>query len=223
MLSTIATASIPEPTVCAFSMRIGDGYRGQVLFIGRAPNGWGKPKRATAFRKANVREQTLQTLQDEEDDGLEWVYSWGSQDPYNPHRSAFWRIAKSITISSGIAKAESNWADYVAWSNLYKISNGAGPNPSSALRNASLSFCKRILENDILSAKPKRIVFLTDLNWARPFIEESFKADQKFRETEFVDSVGTYKSGGHVCKCIIAKHPQGKGHSPFLAALHNVW
>ena len=79
----------------------------------------------------------------------------------NPH---FGGLLKKIVIQNKISPNYENWSNYIAWSNLYKISNWEEGNPSSSLCNFQFENMKTILIKDITDCDPLNILFLTGEN-----------------------------------------------------------
>ena len=128
---------------------------------------------------------------------------------YNTRRSAFWRVIRLITIELGIPELTEKWSEYIAWSNLYKVSPKKRGNPYTWLLNAQFEFAVRLLHEEIEFFKPKRILFLTGWNWAKDFISDQLVIKNK--PGTYVEGIGYfYLSNKEASKVVIVKHPQGK-------------
>lgn len=192
-----------------FSAQKGKFYNNNVMFVGRAVNGWG-----TEFKLKNIDSNLLLdnlfSSLPNNNCPLKWVESsWGITDKYNPNKSAFWRVVKQISENINGLDCSHHWSSKVIWSNLYKIAPNEGGNPSDGLCNAQFNACNELLEAEIREFKPKYIVFLTGYNWFDGFLSESINL-KKIKNTRWVEAEGTLNFDDEIYKIVIAKHPQGK-------------
>ena len=171
------------------------------MVVGRAVNSW---KEFTADKDfEDLYESEPAPLEGAEEGS---IASFFSQYGYNINSSAFWRTVRSI------AKAlypcdDGNFGKNLIYSNLYKI---AVPrqNPPPALQKLQLSQCINILRKEIMFWQPSFILFLTDWNWAEPFLTAP--------EMYFSPIVAPYdqlKACGMLlndCRAAVIPHPQGK-------------
>jgi len=224
MIASIASNKIVEAELCPFTLIRGANYNGELLVIGRSVNGWmysycpddglAKPK----------QDEIIEQLETYEKEGLHWVYSRESpKKGYNTRRSAFWRVAKRIALSRSIVDNERIWSTYIAWTNLYKVSNAVGGNPSETLCNAQFPYCKRLLQMEIRQLKPHTTLFLTGTNWALPFVQECIIPNDSQYRSSVVDSAGIITMGDYSGRYIIAKHPQGKNEADFVNEIERIW
>ena len=138
-------------------------YQGELMVIGRACN-WEK-------------------LFEEPPDGDDWeevaskLARWrmsptsGARQPlqHNHVRVLPGRQAGDAT--------QEDWPTHLVWSNLYKVSP-YGKNPGAPLQRAQRDGCQRLLNLEIGTFRPKRVLFLTGWDWA----EELVCAPPKARE-----------------------------------------
>ncbi len=217
-----------------FLAKIGEKYRHDLMIVGRAVNGWGEGIRPNSLGDENERVK----IHDQIVNGnlysetgkirrcpMIWVTeSAGSRpDPkkpgkkaYNTNRSAFWRTVRNVVDRLKIADINLNsWPSYIAWTNLYKISPHSGGNPNGRLCNLQLDDCKQILKAEIETNKPKRILFLTGLNWAENFLLYLNAISAKNKSYVYVDDYGHIKleSADYSSQYVVALHPQGKKES----------
>jgi hypothetical protein len=102
---------------------------------------------------------------------MRWVTDlWGAREGYNTARSAFWRVLRRIVLSdpAGVADAD-RWSSRLAWTNLYKVSPGAGWNPGADLQRAQHRDAAELLRLELAEFAPKRVLALTG-GWVDPFI-----------------------------------------------------
>lgn len=108
--------------------------------------------------------------------------------------SKFWRNVRTVweTLSKQqITTPADMVANYIAWSNLYKIApnNGINKNPNRLQRVTQIEPAKKILQAEISFFKPTHILFITEIctkkqkekgwwSWIEPFIKGA-PADQK--------------------------------------------
>jgi hypothetical protein len=147
-----------------------------------------------------------------------WVSRcWGATDGYNTRKSAFWRVIRATVGRLGVADIGApTWPSFIAWSNLYKISPGAGGNPSSALADAQLAKCIEILRTEIQAWAPRRVLFLTGQWWAKPFLDGLGFAPGSDPPLEPVEASGTIFNGA---RAVVGPHPQAKPEGPLVASI----
>jgi len=221
LLSNLPNSSVIENGLTAFSLLKGRKFNKKLLVIGRAVNGWViNWEKSQSHKKAS---QIINELKNREKQFLDWPYNnEGNTNGYNPNRSAFWRVVRKIVLQNKISPNYENWSNYIAWTNLYKISNWEGGNPSSSLRNFQFNNVKTILLNDITDCNPLNVLFLTGEGWALPFIEDIFKPISK--KLNYIHKVGNLNLKDKNFNCIIAPHPQGKKEDPIVnEILQNIY
>ncbi len=138
---------------------------------------------------------------------------WGNYDhDYNTRKSAFWRVIRKVVDELKIADVERpEWPSYLVWSNLYKFAPADGGNPSSTLCTIQLDECKSLLQKEIQTYRPKRIIFLTGIDWAEPFITALEVETATIPEQQYVEAVGKLDAPQGLQSCIVvAAHPQSK-------------
>lgn len=78
---------------------------------------------------------------------------------------------RGVVGELGIADINSrDWPSYIVWTNLYKIAPDKAGNPSRALMKIQREIAGKIFLEEILQWRPKKILFLTRLDWAEPFL-----------------------------------------------------
>jgi hypothetical protein len=141
---------------------------------------------------------------------MEWVVKPQDVKKYNPNRSAFWRVVKSIVDVLEIADVEKDiWSSHIVWSNLYKLAPEKGGNPSESFCKKQFSGCLSLLKYEFEHYLPKRLLFLTGLNWAEPFLK-GLSYNQIKNKPGLVKQIGKIQLESHIIDCVIASHPQGK-------------
>lgn len=143
------------------------------------------------------------------------IDKWGAPrtKPYNTKASAFWRAVGSVTQL--FVGNDDGWPSKVIWSNLYKVAKYTGGNPSVGLRRAQQDACERHLVTEIRIWMPKRVLFLTGWDWARPFVEKLGACGQLHH--------GHVQWSGRVdlpnrdaASIVVCVHPQGRRHAEIV-------
>ena len=209
-----------EHDLTGFLARRGNRYNGKLMVVGRAANGgWGSIFWCELADPA-ARKKHVQDIATSDNDGacpMQWVDDgWGNtkNGEYNTKRSAFWRVIRQVVKRLDIVEAEdSQWYSHLVWSNLCKASPAKGRNPGNRLYYAQLPGCKKLLEHEIKTYKPVRLLFLTGWDWAEAFLDFLPEGDiQPFDDKGFVKASGFTR----VCapdtqtRVVVAVHPQGK-------------
>jgi len=224
LISMCAEAQIPEPTLTAFSGLKGSKYKGDLLVVGRAVNGWIKSWVPKEGRNTATQDKMFSKLDKWDADGMNWVWDQeGSTTEYNTRRSAFWRVIKQVTLAKGIAPTEEHWSTSIAWTNLYKFSNGNKGNPSGPLCRLQFEDCKAILVDEIKQLRPKVVLFLAGTHWVTPFISQLKTVEKLATKATYLEERGTLAVDGHSCRYIITPHPQGKPESVIVDEILKAW
>ncbi len=225
MLKTVGNDFTEKKLTALFPIK-GKEYKSELMVIGRAFNGWGGKEDDICWenKKGNPSKKTIENIigySEEEIDvcPMKWITDhWGLETEvnkngfeYNMKKSAFWRVIKEILSELKITSAE-DWASHLVWSELYKIASNKGGNPSAKLLNAQFEKCKKVLNEEIIEFKPKRILFLTGYDWFKDFENLGFNRDNI--ESSLVEWVGSYKNKN--VKVVVAKHPQGKNETEYV-------
>jgi len=189
-----------EEDLSVFNFAKGSSYSAQLLVVGRATNKWNR------FEKRTLSLNTSEIVQNLKGDDLQWVIdNCETKTEYNPKRSAFWRV--STRLISYFHPGNEYPINCLGWTNLYKVSNAEGPNPSNRLCDVQLDLCIAILLEEIKILNPKYIVFLTGWGFAKWFLEKMPVTDAKvYSNSQFIEYSGRIKDS----KFIVGQHPQGK-------------
>lgn len=126
---------------------------------------------------------------------------------------------RCVVEQLGLADVQNtDWISHLAWTNLYKVSPFGGGNPSSRLCDVQFRFCTELLSKELNQWNPKRILMLTGIGWAKPFLDSLGVQLSTTPERAFVEAVGTVNLPGSArpTRLIVAKHPQGKQEAPFV-------
>ncbi|MDX2128702.1 MAG: hypothetical protein SFU91_06660 [Chloroherpetonaceae bacterium] len=177
-------------------------FDNKFLIVGRSVNGW------TNYNKNELLLKEGEIINRIGNDNLQWtINNWGINygKTYNTKRSAFWRINRKITDL--VYQVSDYNFNKLSWTNLYKISNAAGGNPSPKLQALQFDLVKQILIEEIRILEPKYIVFLTGYDWAKPFLIENDNIKiELLNQTNYVKAKGSFFNS----KFAVGLHPQGK-------------
>ena len=202
----------------------GDLYGpGGLMVVGRATNDWRTHIHWNCLGSDKSRKEYTQEVVSANSDPegkcpMVWVKElWGNTEcskkygtKYNTKRSAFWRVIQKVTSYIPITEDESNFSSWLVWSNLYKLSPTSG-NPGAKLRRLQLEGCKSSFKREIDVFRPGRLLLLTGLEWAGPFLEELCIDSKDDDDLEHVELKGRlHYPEGNSASLVVAKHPQGK-------------
>ena len=209
----------------ATNAKCGASSKGDLLVIGRALNQWdddGFPISELRGKRDITKEVASILRVDPSKDScpLAWVVDhWGHDDyEYNTARSAFWRVARKTSRALDLEWADAkNWSSHLVWSNLYKASPADGPNPGNKLCSAQLDACQKILNFELETFRPARVLMLTGYDWAYDFVTEGGFSKAHGRNGK-VEWSGIWKSGKSTrhASVVVCPHPQGKPEEPIV-------
>ncbi|MBD2746617.1 hypothetical protein IC232_07870 [Microvirga sp. BT688] len=217
-----AANALPTEPLTGFLAARGEAYQGELMWVGRAVNGWLKPGCTPAALQDESRIDALvQAVFDKalglDEDGpcpLRWVANpWsGKKDDYNTARSAFWRTAKQVLAGlDPSAPADPTWSSRLVWSNLYKFAPEKGWNPGAKVIARQQALCRELLLHEIATFRPKRLVLATGLDWAKPFVSAPCFAVEAEPKGKYLDAYGALMLDGEpIGRFVVARHPMGK-------------
>jgi hypothetical protein len=203
--------------ITGFLSMAGNQYNHELMVIGRAVNGWTEgvfPNELTEPILSNeYAEKVFNSVVGSNNYcPMTWVTEcWGNSEDYNTKRSAFWRVIRTIVGELGISSInEKSWPSHIIWSNLFKVAPADGGNPNKTLCSIQQSGCISLLDLELSTYIPKRLLLLTGLSWAEPFL---MRICPEFKpvSNSHVEAVGQCKfSSEYISKIVVATHPQGK-------------
>ena len=217
-----AADRLPKYPLTGFLPMKGALYKGELMVVGRAVNGWTHSIKAAELAKPSLaREyaaQVWKSVSGETDCPMNWVSAaWGNVTDYNNTRqSAFWRVTRRCVSGLAIADVDDDtWPSHLVWSNLYKVSPADGYNPGESLCRAQESACISLLHAEIALFKPRRLLFLTG-GWAEPFWA-GLASDLQRPDSGEIEAVGSINHGdGAKTKFVVAPHPMSKPETPIV-------
>jgi len=210
---------LPNEKVTGFLSIAGDLYNNELMVVGRAVNGWTDGvfpgQLADLQLAAEYAETVFASAVRKCHCSMSWVIEcWANPDPdgYNTKRSPFWRVIREVVSELGIGEPEKVlWPSHLVWSNLYKVSPARGGNPNKTLRGFQLPGCIALLQHEISDYFPRRLLFLTGLDWARPFLENIVPTFTLVSGNEHVEAKAQiFHNTGVESRIVVAAHPQGK-------------
>jgi hypothetical protein len=207
--------------ITSFSAMRGAKDSGDLMIVGRAVNGWTSEFNAEDLDKMRLQEilaETFAPSKGYDNQPMLWVSDcWEARKNYNTKKSAFWRVIRSTVEELGVADVQlETWPSFITWSNLYKISPAAGGNPSTALAGVQGGKCAEILGEEISVWKPRRILFLTGLGWAKPFLDKLDFRPEVISSESFIEAQGSIFSGARI---VVGPHPQGKPEQSLVSSI----
>lgn len=217
----------------AFFPMVGANYKagesGALLVVGRAVNGWEDDKeywwRAGDFCENVVCKAAKQAEASSRQGGgspMSWVYAPKKGD-YNANRSAFWRVTKQVltAVTTDEEFCEDSWAEFLAWSQLFKVAPACGDNPWGSVREAQLDHSRSLLRMEVDLLQPRIVLLLTGWEeWAADLLDDlDLEADggPRTSKQDLVEWSGRSKGGE--TRWIVCKHPQGKDEGRMVEAI----
>ena len=163
----------------------------KLFIVGRAANGWSQLAHESAEEFGRAAEAEFQEKQ-----GFQWIDEENKRFIAKPKdsdksryflsKSPFWRTIEQICRKMNILKSEdARFFDYIAWSNLYKISPNNEGNPDNCMCKKQLEVCRKILKREIEEYDPTHILLITDYD--RWFANEGYNFSELF-ETNRIGS-----------------------------------
>ena len=202
-----------EKELCIWPSCVGKEYNNELMIVGRAGNGG---EICIDKTESEYSDNLLNEINDNLNRGLQWVIDrWGNKNfGYNTKKSAFWRLSKKLSYK--LVDNSDFVFNKIVYSNLYKVSNYSGGNPSSGLIKIQIDICREILMKEIEIYKPKIIVFLTGWSWAKDFLEniKNIMINTTNQYVEFVGHCGD-------AMIIVSQHPQAKPEKEHCEAIIN--
>jgi len=207
MLSVVAEKARSREKLVAFWPMRGTLYRGDLLVIGRAVNGWDDGAwRAAEGHSRRGRMATIARTRECSDPraggGMAWVCDQADPNAsYNTNRSAFWRTSKRISFPATVPE---KWSSHLCWTNLYKIAPYEGRNPGSRICSLQFDTCADLLRYEIEAFRPKRVLIMTGRDWFEPFAD---RLGLRIRwRRGYVE--GTARQSNR--RWVVTKHPERK-------------
>lgn len=199
LLELIALAREKEEELTAFAGVRSEQKQGALAVVGQAPLGWVSSFTPSELREESTRRRVITDLR---------------QKAHKPDdlSTPFWANAKAVAEAVGeVEPGDPSWADKISWTNLYRISKDRG-NPTPHLRAMQQALCVQLLWREILLWRPRRILFMTGLPWAAPFVLADRSGHlERYSEGRFVQAVGGIEvRKGDELAVVVVEHPARK-------------
>lgn len=175
---------------------------GGLMVVGRAVNGWMNEAQPESLADRAFRSQfSRQVLEQANCQPMQWVIDC-------TRLTAFWSVIQKVMVGLDLVdEGDEDWPLHLVWSNLYKLSPAEGGNPGGRLQNALLCGCKKLLNLELRTYRPSKVLFLTGEDWAQPFMEEFQDAPGA---QEYVQRNGILQVDDLNTQLVVAVHPQGR-------------
>jgi len=220
--------------VTAFAGIQGIKYDGSLMIVGRSVNGWTNSWSPSEMEDKKASESILSNAYKDGNTGcpLIWVSElWANHDPniagkYNTKKSAFFRTVRAVTGELGVADINCNdWPSYIVWTNLYKIAPDKIGNPSSALMKIQREIAGKIFVEEICQWRPKRILFLTGIDWVEPFLSLLDYTSDPYKLDGLACLSGKLliPNSDLISDFVVMPHPQGKPGPLILSSVVNTF
>ena len=217
-------ARLPNQAITGFLSMAGHLYNNELMVVGRAVNGWAEGVLpAVLSTPASAGDYAATIFDSVVGNGscpMSWVTNcWANpsnpDSKYNTKKSAFWRVIRAVVAESGIANTdEDTWPSHLVWSNLYKVAPEGGGNPGGVLRQVQLNECISLLQQEFDVYLPRRLLLLTGLDWAEPFLRHIAPTFSHVRPGSYVEATAEIlQNAGGSTSVVVAAHPQGKSES----------
>ena len=216
-----AAEQLPNIQMVGFSAMRGSKYDGHLMVVGRAVNSFWQAQFPSEFSTQEAAIFFAKKVINDSNNPINcpmgWLNeSWAGKVKYKARRSTYWRAIHAVMENFRlITPDDESWASKLVWSNLYKLSPQSGGNPSNHVCELQLSGCIELLQSEIEHHRPAKVLFLTGMDWAEPFLRGLGFQYESDLTTSQVEGFGrTVLNDGHQFSYVIASHPQGKpgGH-----------
>ena len=132
--------------------------------------------------------------------------------------------ACAVVDRLGVANVEKDdWPSRLVWSNLYKVAPAAGGNPSNALCNVQLAGCIDLFRVELATYAPQRLLLLTGLSWAEPFLHQLTPALSRTVDCKHVEATGYLRHSGGETQVVVAAHPQGQVRESWVTEVEHTF
>jgi hypothetical protein len=100
---------------------------------------------------------------------------------------------------------------------LYKVAPTNTGNPTAKLISLQKAKCIDILKEEIVTWKPKRILFLTGMDWARDFLNGIGSLVISVNQEEIFG--GKLRIDSMTIDVVVAPHPMEKAEEPIVSGI----
>ncbi len=200
-----------EELVAHYPMR-GPAEQVDVMFIGRALNGWNN--RFSAQDIIDDPEKVFEQIRGNgmegkfaEQEQLRWVVKADKTQAYNSNQSQFWQTIRGV-MEARVADPE-KWWHGIVWTNFLKLSRN-GKNPTGKMVHVIGKPSMDLLLAEVAEYRPKNIVCLSGMDYAANFLARcTTTARLSVTDgTGYLEYTGDATLNDHSFRLVIAPHPQ---------------
>jgi hypothetical protein len=202
---------------CSY-MSVGNKYKNELLVVGREPSYWWEnfsieelAARGPEFifntkirYFANNELDFSHPLNLFTDPGGNIKQRGKYKTSYNPGNDPFWGCVKEIVLKLGICENDTNWASGIALTYLFKIAYCSKSYSSEKLRITQFEYCKEMFQLELLTLKPKRVLFLTGMKYVQNFLDLKDCSDRE----DCVYNLGEFDYGFHKAHTVVSGNPR---------------
>ena len=214
---------------CSY-MSVGNKYKNEILVVGREPSYWWENFSIEELATKGpefIFENKIRFFAN----GLHFPHPlnlftdpWGVtkqrgkyKTSYNPENDPFWCCVKEIVLELGICENDTTWASCIALTYLYKIAYCSKTYSSEKLRTTQIEYCKEMFQLELLSLKPKRVLFLTGMKYVREFLGLTDYSDRE----DCVYNLGEFDYGSHIAQTVVSGNPRMFKRSELVKSILN--
>ena len=215
---------------CSY-MSMGNKYKNELLVVGREPSYWWENfsiEELAVKGPEFIFNNKIRYFADNEldfshplnvftDPGGNTKQRGKYKTSYNPGNDPFWGCVKEIVSKLGICENDTNWASGIALTYLYKIAYCSKTYLSEKLRTTQLEYCKAMFQIELLLLKPKRVLFLTGMKYARDFLDLNDCSDNG----DCVYNLGEFGYEYHNAHTVVSGNPRMYKHSELVKSILN--
>lgn len=176
----------------------------RLMIVGRAVNGWEHDFSPCQTLKQVVAAVLNQRAPFDDVVKIDGVECKGRKRNYHYSSSKFWKLIKLILESYGESQPGEwyndpfQWNQRIVWSNLYKVAPWAGGNPEWSFIKPQMKNHVEIIRQELEHYAPKRVLFITDMNyfvpWKRePSVLKILDFFEERQDSKYIVGCGTYK------------------------------
>lgn len=206
LLELIGLAHDGADPLTVFAGEQGEGDFGLVV-VDRAPEGGETTFSADDVASSYGRKKVIKALRE-------------STPSRGDLSSPFWETARAVAREadeSGVE--EGGWVRKIGWTQLYRVVPATG-SLSGELRTLQQGLCAQLFWREILIWRPRRVLLMTGLQWAAPFLFAHHSAEIKQHdpgEYDHVRASGALRLQGAKTPALVVIDPPAAGQAEACA------
>ena len=147
---------------------VGHRLAGDLLVVGRAPNGWSVEWDATVDTShdaiADAAAERRRASEGDGSDPMDWItWSEGIRTRYSTDDSAFWRVSRRVR--AGLIGESEDWPRDLAWTDLAKIAPWGGGNPTGRALQVQREHAPALFAREVAEIAPARVLVMAGRWW----------------------------------------------------------